>query len=332
MAEPKRPKFMTRDARPRMARDEDFAALFERDLAARPSVPQEVAIARIRPNPFQARTSFEGIEELAESMRLHGFTSRLRLRRDPGDPRFFQLVFGERRLRAAKAAGMEVVPCDVADHSDEELIEIGLTENIQRRDLGPLEEANAFRALIDQRRYTHAQLAQRIGKDRSYVEDRLALLRVPEDVQALVARRPDTLRAAREIAKVENEADRRSLIADVAAGALSQHAVRALVREAVDPEAAQRKPAAEHGAIPHATPVAKPDRLGGNGGVDFASTNSRFERALERDAAALRVMCARWRQALRGLSEHERGSLLRCIHDHLGELEELSDALRREDA
>ena len=325
MAEPKRPKFMTRDARPRMARDEDFAALFERDLAARPSVPRDIGVDRIRPNPFQARTTFEGIEELAESMRLHGFTSRLRVRRDPGDPRFFQLVFGERRLRAAKAAGMELVPCDVADHSDEELIEIGLTENIQRRDLGPLEEANAFRALIDQRRYTHAQLAQRIGKDRGYVEDRLALLRVPADVQAMVEQRPDTLRAAREIAKVADQSARGALIADVAAGNLSQQAVRTLVREAAvaQPGAGATPDSPVQSEAATARPNVRP-----TGAAGVTSTPSRFEQALERDAANLRVMCARWRQALRGLSEDEQDSLLRCIHDHLGELEELSDALR----
>ena len=327
MAEGKKPKFMTRDARPRMATDEDFAVLFERELAARPGIPQDLPIDRIRPNPFQARTNFEGINDLAQSIRMHGFTSRLRLRRDPGDPRFFQLVFGERRLRAAKDAGLTKVPCDIAEHSDEELIEIGLTENIQRRDLGPIEEAHAFRTLIDRRGYTHSQLAERIGKDRSYVEDRLALLRAPEDVQTLVAERPDTLRAAREIAKVATVEERRPLIAGVAAGNLSQHAVRTLVREAIEQPLADTGRSTMPG--PASTARGRPDRAQRalTDAPLAASPASRFERALERDADALRVICARWRQSLPRLTPVERSRLVECIDRHVADLEELSRVL-----
>ena len=328
MSESKKPRFMTRDSRPRMARDEDFAALFERELAARPSIPQDVPIERIRPNPFQARTTFEGIDELAQSMRVHGFTSRLRVRRDPTDPRFFQLVFGERRLRAAKAAGLAVVPCDIAEHTDEELIEIGLTENIQRQDLGPIEEAQAFRLLIDRQGYTHTRLAERIGKDRSYVEDRLVLLRAPEDVQALVAQRPDTLRAAREIAKVASPEERQPLIAGVMTGDLSQQAVRTLVREVIG------RQGVTNGASSTSEPINSADQPPGHP-EDTArtapttpSTASGFEQALQRDAHTLRVMCARWRQALPRLSPAERDGLVECIDQHLTELEQLSEALR----
>ena len=109
------------------------------------------------------------------------------------------VVYGERRLRAAALAGIETVPCDIAEHTDDDLIEIGLAENIQRRDLNPIEEANAFQHFIDQRGYSIRRLAERIGKDKSYLEGRLALLRAPDDVQTLVAQRPDTLDAARQL-------------------------------------------------------------------------------------------------------------------------------------
>jgi ParB family chromosome partitioning protein len=123
----------------------------------------DVPIDRIRPNPFQARKSFEGVDELADTIRAQGFTTRLLVRPDPADPGMFQLVFGERRLQAARQAGLTVVPCDVRNHTDAELIEIGLAENIQRRDLYPLEEAEAFQAMIDQRGYSERSLAERIG-------------------------------------------------------------------------------------------------------------------------------------------------------------------------
>ncbi len=125
-----------------------------------------------------------------------------------------------------------MVPCDVADHTDDELVEIGLAENIQRNDLAPLEAARAFQTFIDQRGYSIRRLAERIGKDKSYVEDRLKLLQVPEDVQQMVEQRPDALRAAREIARLDNPAERQPLIAGVVAGELNTAEVREIVREA----------------------------------------------------------------------------------------------------
>lgn len=207
------------------ARQSDLAAV----LTKRITFPQEIAVDLIEPNPFQPRKNFdEGeLNGLAEAIRQQGFTSRLRVRQHPTRPRTFQLVYGERRLRAATRAGLDAVPCDVADHTDDELIEIGLAENIQRRDLDPLEEAHAFQTFITERGYSVRRLAERIGKDKSYVEDRLALLRTPEDVQQMVAQRPDSLRAAREIAKVASPAERAPLIAGVVGGELSTATVRA---------------------------------------------------------------------------------------------------------
>ena len=116
---------------------------------------------------------------------------------DPARPGFFQLVYGERWLRAAILAGLATVPCEIAEHTDAEMFEIGLAENIQRRDLLPLEEGAAFRLALDQRGYSIRSLAERIGKDKSYIQDRLAALGAPADVQQMVEARPDTLRAAK---------------------------------------------------------------------------------------------------------------------------------------
>src|SRR4051794_25351171 len=140
----------------------EIERLFDAELrTAQKPILRDLPLDRIQPNPFQARQSFDGLDELVQSIRAHGFVSRLRVRPHPEMPDHFQLVFGERRLRAARAAGMQSIPCEIAEHSDAQLIEIGLAENIQRQDLDPLEEAYAFRTLIAQRGYTQQRLAER---------------------------------------------------------------------------------------------------------------------------------------------------------------------------
>lgn len=248
--------FFAQVARPEdaAARQDDVATL----LAPRRTAVQDIPVERIRPNPFQARRDFSDIGDLAQAIQAHGFTTRLRVRPDPAEPGFFQLVFGERRLRAAILAGMTAVPCEIADHTDEDLIEIGLAENIQRRDLTPLEEAQAFATLIAERGYSVRRLAERLGKDKGYVEDRLALLKAPAEVQQMVARRPDALRAAREIAKLDSPSARAALIAGVLAGDLSTQEVRALVREATPPPHSPA-PASTEGATAMAAGAGRPD-------------------------------------------------------------------------
>jgi ParB family transcriptional regulator, chromosome partitioning protein len=210
---------------------DDTSVIVPTGLPPRRTLPQTLPRQRIRPNPFQPRQKFPNLEELASAMRTHGFTSRLLVRPDPNEPGFFQLVYGERRLRAAELADIQEIPCDIGEYTDDELAEIGLAENIQRAELTPLEEADAFRRLIDTRGYSIRTLAERIGKDKGYVENRLALLRVPEDVQRMVTQRPDSLRAAREIAKVADPVVRHELIAGVIAEQLTDRAVRDRVQE-----------------------------------------------------------------------------------------------------
>lgn len=254
-------------------RPEDEAARqreVESLLSTRRTFPQEIGVERIAPNPYQARRDFVGLDELAEGIRAQGFISRLRVRPDPQRAGFFQLVYGERRLRAAQLAGLGEIPCDVAEHTDDEMIEIGLAENIQRRDLNPLEEARAFQTFIDERGYSIRRLAERIGKDKGYIEDRLALLRAPEDVQQLIAERPDALRMAREIAKIENIAERQSLIADVLLGRVNTQEVRQAVREQILSPITQRS------------------------SRNLVPTASSLQRQIDRDANTMRIILERW--------------------------------------
>ncbi|MDP9316882.1 MAG: ParB/RepB/Spo0J family partition protein [Chloroflexota bacterium] len=299
--------------------------MLEQNLQAlmAPQRPQttDLPIARIRPNPFQARRNFDDIEELAAAIRAHGFTTRLRVRPDPSEPDSFQLVFGERRLRAAEEAGLTMVPCEVATHTDDEMIEIGLAENIQRRDLDPMEEARAFRIFIDQRGYTERRLAERIGKDRGYIQNRLALLRAPEEVQQLVAQRPDALSAARAIAQLPTVEQRQQLIEGVASGALTHKDVLALVNSA-SLAPASRPTVVDHKQGDADIPAQPRESL------SVSTTSSPLTRALDRDILAVRAVFARWRLSLPKSKAEERARMLGFVDTHLAELEALTEALR----
>ncbi len=151
-------------------------------LPARPSTAEHLALQRIRPNPFQARPRAGGFEELTRAIKASGMTLSLRVRPAPGHTDVFQLIFGERWLRAAQSAGVDVVLCEVATYTDEELLEIGLMENLKQRDLDPLEEAFALRTILNQSNYSLTALAERIGREPSHIAQRLALLGLPSDI------------------------------------------------------------------------------------------------------------------------------------------------------
>ena len=328
------------------ARQREVASL----LPPRRAVIQELPLERIRPNPFQARQRFTNLEELSAAIQAQGFITRLRVRPDPVEDGYFQLAFGERRLRAARLAGLTEVPCEVAEHTDDELFEIGLAENIQRRDLEPLEEARAFHIFIEGRGYSIRRLAERIGKDKSYVQDRLALLRVPEDVQRMIEQRPDTLRIAREIGKLATAEERRPLIDDVTAGRLNTEDVRNIVRTIATP-ATQATEASDTGTsaepatldalgdamsiqgrpgVPGTPlPSSAPDTLANALAMmpkqltagPKQSTETKKGRAsaarLQREMGTVRVILARWQHALPEMSAVERAKLATCIDELL---------------
>jgi ParB family transcriptional regulator, chromosome partitioning protein len=139
----------------------------------------------IEPCSVQPRMRFDDVSlsELADSIRANGVVQPLLVRRRGNR---FELIAGERRLRAAKMAGLEKVPVVIRDVPDEKLLEIALVENIQREDLNPIEEALAYRGLLEGVGLTQEVLAMRVGRDRSYITNYLRLLRLPDDVQRLV--------------------------------------------------------------------------------------------------------------------------------------------------
>lgn len=145
----------------------------------------EIDIDLIQPNPEQPRTRFteSALDELAQSIAANGVVQPIVVR--PRGERY-EIVAGERRWRAAQRAGLRKIPAAVRDVSDDKLLELALIENIQRQELNPIEEANAFRKLIDNMGFTQEALAASVGKDRTLIATSLRLLKLPEDIQTLI--------------------------------------------------------------------------------------------------------------------------------------------------
>lgn len=142
-------------------------------------------LADIRSNPYQPRKSFDQqkLEELAQSIRENGVFTPILVREATGG---YELIAGERRVRASVLANKEEIPAIIMDFNDGQMMEISLLENIQREDLNILEEASGYQKLIETLGYTQEQLANRIGKSREHVSNTLRLLKLPKDVQKLV--------------------------------------------------------------------------------------------------------------------------------------------------
>ena len=152
------------------------------------ATPTRIRIDEIDANPVQPRRIFEPdrLQELANSIKALGIIQPVVVR--PSGPRY-QLVAGERRWRAAKLAGLDLIPAVVQEISDDRLLEVTLVENIQREDLNPIETALAFDRLANELNLSHEQIGERTGKDRSTITNLLRLLQLPPDLQALVASR-----------------------------------------------------------------------------------------------------------------------------------------------
>jgi ParB family chromosome partitioning protein len=158
------------------------------DAAGGPGGATQVPVDQIRPNPFQPRRDFDplALEELAASIRRHGLVQPVTVRPAP-DGHGYQLVAGERRLRAAKLAGLPTVPAVVRPCTERELLEIALIENLQREDINAIEAAVAYRRCLDEFGLTQEELAQQLGKSRAAVANTLRLLKLAPAVQAAIA-------------------------------------------------------------------------------------------------------------------------------------------------
>jgi ParB family chromosome partitioning protein len=191
----------------------------------------DLDIDRIDPADVQPRGVFkeDKLEELALSIRHNGIIQPLVVRRT-GER--FQIVAGERRWRAAQKAGLHKVPCIVKDVSEDNVWELSLIENIQREELNPIEEANAYKNLLDNRDLTQEEVAQRVGRDRSSITNALRLLKLPLEVQRLVEEDKLSMGHARALLSVDSAEQQITFAKEISDKALSVRETEQLVKRA----------------------------------------------------------------------------------------------------
>ena len=200
-----------------------------------------VPIQHIDPNPLQPRTVFDAtrLQELAKSIEINGIIQPLIVRRKGGT---YELIAGERRLRAARAAGLMEVPVIVQDYADNRLLEVALVENIQREDLNPIETAHALDRLVREMHLSHEDIANRTGKDRTTITNLIRLLRLPMDVQILVAERRLSMGHARALLGLPTPELQTQLAEKTAAQGFSVRQVERLVKKVNEPREPGEKP------------------------------------------------------------------------------------------
>lgn len=164
----------------------------------------ELNVDEIRPNPYQPRKIFndESLRELAESIKINGVFQPIIVKKSI---KGYDLVAGERRLRASKLAGKQTIPAIIRDFSDQQMIEIALLENLQRENLNVIEEALAYKSMIEKLNLTQDELSNKVSKSRSHITNILGLLRLPSEIQKMLVNNQLTMGHARVLSKLENE-------------------------------------------------------------------------------------------------------------------------------
>ena len=164
----------------------------------------EIDISELRPNPYQPRKVFkdEALQELADSIKEHGVFQPIIVKKSI---KGYEIIAGERRFRASKLAGLTKIPAIVRAFTDEQMMEIALLENLQRENLNAIEEATAYKSMIDKLFLTQDELAKKVGKSRSHITNILGLLRLPNEVQKMVAEEKISMGHARVLSKLESD-------------------------------------------------------------------------------------------------------------------------------
>lgn len=214
------------------------------------SVISEIEIERIAPNRYQPRTFFdeEEISRLASSIRSKGIIQPLMVRRSSDG--WFELIAGERRLKAARLAGYKRVPVIIREADDEEMVELTLIENLQREDLNPIEEAKAYQRLINEFKLTQDKVSEKVGKDRSTIANSLRLLSLPFEIQEELKTGRISVGHAKVILSIHDETGRLRLFQRIIKDGLSVRETESMIK---------------HGSVRRRRLDAKRD---GGGGID----------------------------------------------------------------
>ena len=174
----------------------------------------ELEISELRPNPYQPRKIFdeEALKELSQSIKEHGVFQPIIVK---PSIKGYEIIAGERRYRASKLAGRTTIPAIIREFSDEQMMEIALLENLQREDLSAIEEAYAYKSMIEKLDLTQEELSNKVGKSRSHITNILGLLRLPEDIQNMVAKNEISMGHARVLSKIDSEEKIREAVSKI---------------------------------------------------------------------------------------------------------------------
>lgn len=197
--------------------------------SSRDKEAEMISVSVIVPNEWQPRREFEekALQGLADSIKEHGVVQPVIVRPKDGT---FELIAGERRLRAAQLAGLSEIPALVRDYTDQETAEIALIENLQREDLNPLEEGLAYKRMIGEYRFTQEKMAELVGKSRSYVTNMIRLLDLCDEVKNMVIERKITAGQARPLLGLNNAAEQIALARRIVEEDLSARRVEEILR------------------------------------------------------------------------------------------------------
>jgi len=164
----------------------------------------EINLDELRANPYQPRITFndDALNELAESIKEHGVFQPIIVKKSI---KGYEIIAGERRVRASKLAGKETIPAIIRDFTDEQMMEIALLENLQRENLNSIEEALAYKSMLEKLSLTQEELSKKVGKSRSHITNILGLLRLPNEVQDMIVKDELSMGHARVLSKLEND-------------------------------------------------------------------------------------------------------------------------------
>lgn len=224
---------------------QDFASLEEVDVQKEEIV--DLDLGELRPNPYQPRKTFDeaALQELAQSIKQSGVFQPIIVRKS--DVKGYEIIAGERRFRASKLAGKENIPAIVREFDEAAMMQIAVLENLQREDLSPLEEAEAYDMLMKNLKLTQVELSERLGKSRPYIANHLRLLTLPEGVKELLQAEQLSMGQARTLLGLKN----RELMAEVAAKAIKEsltvRQLEQLVSEMNDQKVAPKKKVKKEG-------------------------------------------------------------------------------------
>jgi ParB family chromosome partitioning protein len=216
------------------------------DITATESKPlhsiSEIPISQVQANPFQPREEFEevALNELADSIRVHGIIQPITVRKLGYDS--YQIISGERRTRAARLAGLTTIPAFIRLADDQGMLEMALIENIQRQELNAMEIAFSYKRLVDECSLNQEQLGERVGKNRSTVNNYLRLLRLPDNIQAAIRDAQISMGHARAIINIDNQDEQQYLFNKMIEEGLSVRDVESLVKAAQERKDEEVKP------------------------------------------------------------------------------------------